>query len=225
MINKQFFKFGIIIALAFGTLPAIADVGPHIIVGSDTAVVGSATPLVIPVDYHGNATAVGFQVDISYDDANLTVDVTNCGGVILGTALVGCSNPSAGIVRIAILAASALPDGSLGTLEFNVSGAAIGNHDLLVPVADELYTDIGAQPVASTGSDAGQITITAAGLLPQTITSFTAAPPSGNVGDSSTLSATADSGLRDFWNRYPSYLYGCWQYCKPSRSWYLYRYR
>ncbi len=198
MISKQTFKILTILILSFGWLNAAADPGPHITVGSGAEVTGSATPVVVDLEYHAGASVVGIQAEINFDDTNLTVDLSDCGGANIPLlATVSCSLTSPGVVRVLVDAFDItvpLLDGLIGQLSFDVSSAAVATYAL--GVSAEVYADTVPAPVPGTGSVDGQVDVTAAGgLTDQTITGFVAAPASGGVGDSSTLSATADSGL------------------------------
>lgn len=201
MLNKQILilKYGILLALILGTTHAIADTGPHIVVGSGSEATGSTNPVIIPIEYHGDGTVVAMRVDITYDSANLSVDLSNCGASI-GDADIFCmTTADPDVVRLVGSDASFSPiaDGSLGFLSFSVFGAGVGDYDLLIPAADELYGNDLGQSITSAGSTAGLIQVTAAGGGPQdqVITEFTADPVIGVVGATSTLSATASSSL------------------------------
>ena len=111
-----------VLALALCSLNAMAQGGPNVVVGSSTAVVGSTTPVVIPVSYAGDGTVVGFEFEVTYDSSNLVSDISSCGGP-LGGATVLCSEAVTGTIKFLAFdqSFSPLPGGSIGSLSFNVS--------------------------------------------------------------------------------------------------------
>jgi len=153
-------KLGVM-ALAFFSLQSMAQTGPKIIVGSGSGQVGSATPVVITVDYDGDGTVAAFQVDVTYDTANLTVDLTSCGGT-LGGANFTCTDIGPGAIRFLGDDAqlNPLPSGSLGSISFDISAAPIADYDLLIPTVDEIYSNNVGDNVPSTGSTAGLVQVT-----------------------------------------------------------------
>jgi hypothetical protein len=154
-------KLGVM-ALAFCSLQTMAQTGPRIVVGTGSEQVGSATPVVISVDYDGDGTVAAFQVDVTYDTANLTADLSSCGGP-LGGANFTCTDIGPGAIRFLGDDAqlNPLPSGSLGSISFDISSAAIADYDLLVPPSDELYSNNLGDNVPSTGSTPGLVQVTA----------------------------------------------------------------
>ncbi len=154
---KHISKLGVL-ALAFCSLQALATDGPRVIVGSGSGQVGSGTPVVVTLDFHTGATVIGIQGDINFDGVNLTVDISNCGGSI-GGATITCSNPSTGVVRYVGFdpGLNDLPDGSFGSLSFDISSAPVADYPLVV--ADELYGDSSEGDIPSTGSTDGLVQV------------------------------------------------------------------
>jgi len=154
-------KLGVM-ALAFCSLQTMAQTGPRIVVGTGSGQVGSATPVVISVDYDGDGTVAAFQVDVTYDAANLTADLSSCGGP-LGGANFTCTDIGPGAIRFLGDDAqlNPLPSGSLGSISFDISSAVIADYDLLVPPSDEIYSNNVGDNVPSTGSTPGLVQVTA----------------------------------------------------------------
>ena len=84
---------GLISIIALQATSAFA--APAVVVGDGSGSEGSATPVDITVNWEGDGVVVGAQFQITYDDANLTPDLTNgC-----SSSNWGCSNPSAGVLQ------------------------------------------------------------------------------------------------------------------------------
>lgn len=183
---KSVTKIGVL-ALAFCSLQAMAQTGPKIVVGSGSGQVGSATPVVISVDYDADGTVAAFQVDVTYDAANLTPDLSSCGG-ILGGANFTCTDIGPGAIRFLGDDAKLdpIPSGSLGSISFDISAAPIGDYDLLIPSADEIYSNNVGDGVNSTGSVAGLIQVNA-GPQPVWGDEFTPVVITGQVGSGSII--------------------------------------
>ena len=154
---RYLLKLGVL-ALTICSLNVMAAGGPNVVVGTGSGVVGSATPVVIPVSYNGDGTVVGIEFEVAYDNTNLSADLSSCGGAIGGaTAL--CSEAVAGIIKFLAFDQSftPLPDGSLGSVSFDVSAAPIADYALTVQ--NELYGDAQEGDVPSTGSTDGLVQV------------------------------------------------------------------
>ncbi len=156
---KNLSKLGVLI-LASCSLNAMAAGGPNVVVGTGSGQVSSATPVVIPMAYNGDGTVVGFEFEVAYDNTNLTANLSGCGGP-LGGANVLCSEAIAGTVKVLAFDSSftPLPDGSVGTLSFDISAAPIA--DYILTVQNELYGDAMEGNVPSTGSTNGLVQVVA----------------------------------------------------------------
>ena len=148
------------LALALCSVQALAQTGPNVTVGTAAGQVGSATPVVIPVDYDGDGTVVGFQFEITYDSATLTADISGCGGA-LGGQTTQCSESVAGTILVLAFDSTftAIPSGSLGSLSFDISTAPIADYPLTVQ--NEAYGDAAEGDVPSTGTTNGLVQVTA----------------------------------------------------------------
>ena len=163
--RSKFLKcLGLIVFSAISSVAFAA--APQITVGSNSASVGSATPVPISLDWLSDGTVALAQFNVNYDSTNLTPDITDCGGATINpdtgntVITVACSNPSAGLIVVAAdeSGLNVIPSMSFGQIDFDVSSAAADIYDLTV--SDEVYGDTNSQPVASGGSTDGQITIT-----------------------------------------------------------------
>jgi len=148
-----------VLALAFVSLNVTAQLdGPRVVVGTDSGQVGSVVPVSVPVDYVGDGTVVGIEFEVAYDNANLTADLSGCGGS-LGGATVLCSESVPGVIKFLAFdqTFTPLPSGSAGSLSFDISAAPIA--DYVLTVQNELYGDAQEGEVPSTGSTNGLIQV------------------------------------------------------------------
>ncbi|MCH5372835.1 MAG: hypothetical protein JJ992_02575, partial [Planctomycetes bacterium] len=143
-----------LILLLAGTVTGVAFAAPSVTVGDSSGPEGSGTPVQVPVSFQADGTVVGGQFDITFDDTNLSVDLTNCGGDVWSCNLFG-----AGVIRIAGVnqQLNPVPSSDLGTLDFDISGASAGIYNLTV--TNELYSDSGGGTVAPSGTDSGTLTV------------------------------------------------------------------
>jgi len=127
---------------------------------------GFVLPVPIQVAWFSDNVVALIQFNVNYDSANLTPSLGNCGGAVIApggsVVTVACSNPSAGVIVIAADDSGLNPiqDMTLGTIDFDVSAAAVGTYPLTV--SDEVYGDSSAQPVTPGVPAEGQIQIVGA---------------------------------------------------------------
>jgi len=196
---KRFQLIQFALLLCFLSVQAMAQVGPSVIVSSESGNVGQAAPVDITITYTAESTVVAYQLAISYDSTNLTPDLSYCdpgpGATSSALDLVYCSEPVAGTINVIVENATgvfAIADQLAFSLPFDISAAPASPPSYDLTIVSEKYVNAQAGEVPTGGSTSGQITISKAD---QVITNFMADPPNGLVGGSSTLSATASSGL------------------------------
>ena len=183
---RQIFKLGTL-ALALCSFQAMAQTGPSVTIGTGSGQVGSATPVVIDMTYDNDGTVVGFQYNLTYDSTSMTADITNCGGV-LGGQTTACSEAVAGSILVLAFDSNlaVIPSGSLGSISFDISTAAINTYPLAVTL--EKYGDDTGANIPSTGSTDGSVDVNAG---PQPL--FAATPAS--VALSGQISTTLQSSV------------------------------
>ncbi len=172
------------ILVAFGVLligwssVALAQT-PNVVVGSASANTGDTTlNQNISVTFTNNAggsQATGFQLDITFDETNLTaVGLGSCDTNGVANTTVLCTNSVVGKIRILVFTvdASVLPDGSIASFDFNPSTAPAGTYPL--GVVDEEYADAGG--VISTGGNSTDGLVTVNGVA-----SYGSTPTAPNV--------------------------------------------
>ena len=179
---KRLSKLGVL-ALALCSVQAFAQTGPNVTVGTAAGQVGSGTPVVIPMTYDGDGTVVGFQFEVTYDSANLTADISSCGGA-LGGQTTQCAESVAGTILVLGFDSTfiPIPSGSLGSVSFDISTAPIADYPLAVQ--NELYGDASETDIPSTGSTDGLVQVTS-GPQPE----FTGTPAG--------LAMSTEQGLAD----------------------------
>jgi len=168
-------KHGLIGFIAIAALQgSVALAAPAVEVSSGSGQFGSGTPVQITVEWDGVAAVVGAQFDITYDNTQLTPNITNaCTSVNWG-----CSVFSPGTLRfVSSIVVSGIPDEVIGTIAFDISSAAINVYPLTV--TNQQFGDIGEQPVPPSGTVNGQVEVTSG---PQPSFSSVPAPGVINLG-------------------------------------------
>jgi hypothetical protein len=130
---------------------------PATIIG--TAVGEAGQTVSISIDYLGTGSeVVGYQVDINFDNTNLTVGI-NCNST-LGSAGIGCVD-NGSYVRIIVFGLSndALPNGQVGLLNFTISPGVIPPSIFPISVSNEVYSQVGGIGVSANGSIDGSIMV------------------------------------------------------------------
>ena len=142
---------------------------PSVTVGTGGGQVGSPAPVNINMDWNADGVVALIQFDITFNNANLSLTTATCNDVLISVSPLElitfdlCEEVAPGTIRI--LARNTLNnpitdfDGGtlMGTLTFDISGAAIGLYPLTVE--GEVYGDTNSDPVPSGGSDNGQIDV------------------------------------------------------------------
>jgi len=177
-------------------ITSIVYAQPGTVVGTGS---GQPTDVVtISVDYLGTgSTVAGVQMDINFDNTNLTADLTNCGGT-LGGANISCTDNTTFIRLIGFDGGlNEIPSGSLGSIDFTIAPGATVPSTLALTVSGELYGDSGGAPVAPSGTVDGSIDVVA-GPQPD----YSSAPVAGttlalngNVGGANPTSSVAISNV------------------------------
>ncbi len=155
-----------------------AIAGPIVTVGSAEGAPG--TTVTIPLDFtNPTDEVVGFQFDITFDTANLTPDIENCGG---GSVL--CSVLGSGDVRVLAEPDGQLnpfPDGSLGSIDFEIAAdETLEGTTLPLEIAEASFSDDQVQPVEPTELNDGSIDVVAVTAV------LTVQPPELNFGSQQT---------------------------------------
>lgn len=164
------------IILILLTVPMLAFAQPAVLIGSQAGSPGETVTL--SVDYLGTgSTVVGLQVTISYDAAQLTPDLSQCGGVISGAAM-SCNGDTTGEIEIFGFQANLneIQDGSLGQVAFLIDPAALAPQTLPVQLTSEVYSDAAANTLPANGSVDGQVQI-----VPAPVPLYASTPDPGSA--------------------------------------------
>jgi len=148
---------------------------------------GATTPASLAVQYTGDATVVGYQTDITFDNTQMSVALANGNAdscIMFSPTTVRIQDVDAGL--------NPLPSGVACTLTFTVNAGQTAGTNYPVNVNNTLCSNNTGMPAACTETD-GTISVVAG---PQP--TFTGAPPPGPlvintfVGDSSTNKTTVN---------------------------------
>jgi len=133
---------------------SLAYAGPGVQVGSGSGGEGSVTPVPISINFEGGGGAVGGQFQILYDSGNLTPNIAS--GCSSGNWT--CSVQSPGVLQyVSNVVLAGLPTELIGTVNFDISGAAANTYP--ITVANELYGDASEGNVPPSGTSNGQIQV------------------------------------------------------------------
>ncbi len=134
----------------------------------------------------------------SYDDVDSTLGAPLCGGDVAPLAAELCQWGSPGqplLYQMTQVSATPYPSAVIARINFTIPATAVpGTVDLLIS-SSSLIGDAGGELDPPVPVLSGSITVNNAVKLDQTITGFAADPVDGTVFGTSTLSATASSGL------------------------------
>jgi hypothetical protein len=131
---------------------------PGTVVGTDSG--QSGTMVTIPVSYLGTGSGVvGIQMDMNFDNTQLTADLSGCGAT-LGDADIVCTDQG-GNIRFAGLSftLTEIPSGSLGNIVFTIDPAAVPPATLPLTVSGEVYGNAAAMAVPPVGTVDGQVNV------------------------------------------------------------------
>ncbi len=131
---------------------------PSFSVSQTTALPGEQA--IITLIFNGDGVAAtAAEMLLSFDNSDLTPDLSGC-GVTDGSALFACVAVGSDIQIFGFDQLSQpISDTEIGFIEFQVSPAAMPGTVYDLTISDELYFDVNALPIASSGSTPGSITI------------------------------------------------------------------
>lgn len=164
-----------------GMLASAANAGVSMFQVGSTA--GNAGDVVmIPLDFtDGGDNTANFNVEILYDSANLTPDLSMCDTAPVGTSMLGCFD-SAGLITVVLSGNSmAIPTSTLGQIAFTINAnAPPGNYPLGIGNAN--FTDTSMMPTLAMANPGAIDVIVGTGPV------FSSSPQPGNTIDFGTVS-------------------------------------
>ncbi len=149
-------KVKTLVAIATFAFASVSLAQPGTTVGSGSGQPGGVVS--IPIGYLGTGSGVvGVQMDVNFDNTNLTANIGSCGGT-LGGANITCTDNGTFIRLIGFDGAlNEIPSGSLGTIDFTIGGGVVPPASFPITVSGELYGDNVGAGVAPSGTVNGQV--------------------------------------------------------------------